>query len=204
MTWYTYQKNERKKAPSKVESVGKAQLGGPFELVSMTGEPVTDKDYHGKFVLLYFGFTYCPDICPNELLKLGAALKAYEAENPDLPKIQPLFITVDPRRDTVAQCRAYCQDFHPRLQALTGTPEQIARITRAYRVYFNDVGVRDEDDDDYVVDHSIVMYFLGEDGEFIDFFPQLCEAPEIASRMAETVRERLEADGRLKKQWSLW
>ena len=151
-------------------------------------------------MLLYFGFTFCPDICPNELVKMGRAIDILE-EDADLPKVVPIFITVDPHRDSVAQMKEYVKDFHPRTLALTGTAEQVARATRAFRVYFSNVDHRDEDDDDYVgaygaggrardasnaaiaslehvcsvfaVDHSIVMYFMDREGEFVKFFPQV-------------------------------
>ena len=100
-------------------------------------------------MLLYFGFTFCPDICPNELVKMGRALDILE-EDSSLPKVVPIFITVDPHRDSVAQMKEYVKDFHPRTVALTGTADQVARATRAFRVYFSNVDHRDEDDDDYV------------------------------------------------------
>ena len=109
---------------------------------------------------MYFGFTFCPDICPNELVKMGRALDMLDAQ-PDLPKIRPIFITVDPYRDTVAQMAAYAKDFHPRTVALTGTPDQVARATRAFRVYFSNVDHREEGDDDYV-------------GEYLAHLPHHC------------------------------
>lgn len=137
-------------ASSKVESTGKALLGGPFELVDHEGKPVTDASLRGEYVLLYFGFTFCPDICPNELVKMGQVLQMLD-RNPALPKVRPVFISVDPRRDTVAQLAAYLKDFHPRMVGLTGTPAQVSRVAKAYRVYFAEGGhTSDEDDEDYI------------------------------------------------------
>lgn len=144
----------------------------------------------GEYTLLYFGFTFCPDICPNELVKMGRVIDLLDAQ-PELPRVRPIFITVDPYRDTVEQMDAYAKDFHPRTEALTGTPDQVGRATRAFRVYFSNVDHRDEDDDDYVVDHSIVMYLMDRQGEFLKFYPQMSEAPEIAESIAEQMREQL-------------
>lgn len=107
----------------------------------------------------------------------------------------PVFITVDPHRDTVEQMRAYKQDFHPTMLALTGTPQQVSRVTKSYRVYFSDTMHRDEDDEDYIVDHSIALYLMGPDGKFMDFYPQLTEPEEAAADIGIKMRERLSKEG---------
>lgn len=173
-------------AKGKVESFGKPALGGPWSLVDSEGKPVTDADFRGEYVLMYFGFTFCPDICPNELVKMGKVVQALDAQK-NLPKLTPIFVTLDPHRDTVAQMAAYRKDFHPRMLALTGTPGQIARVAKAFRVYFSDVD-REDDADDYIVDHSIVMYLMGPDGEFREFFTQLSEPHEIIDKIGAIMR----------------
>lgn len=169
-------------ATSKVVSVGKPLLGGPWTLVdSASRTAVTDASYRGKYTLLYFGFTHCPDICPNELVRIGDVLDKLAKEN--APEVVPLFITVDPNRDTIAQMLEYKKDFHPSFQMLTGTRSQIADITKAYRVYFTKANENDDDDDDYLVDHSIVMYLVGPDGEFLDFFTQSARVDDIVTKI---------------------
>ena len=98
---------------TQVQSTGKPLLGGPFTLVDMHGKPVTDKDFHGSFVMLYFGFCHCPDICPSELVKVGMITKKL-AETLGAGVVKPVFISVDPDRDSLAQLRHYAKDFHPR------------------------------------------------------------------------------------------
>ncbi len=189
-----YYQSEKKRLQTqtvtgKVTSVGKPLLGGPWTLVDCaTGTCVTDASFHGKPILLYFGFTHCPDICPNELVRLGDVLDSLP---PALQKeLVPLFITVDPARDTVAQMNAYQKDFHPKLRMLCGTPDQIKDVTKAYRVYFSKADeMEDEDkddeleDEDYLVDHSIVMYLVGPTGEFLDFFTQSARVEDIVKKI---------------------
>ena len=114
MGYYRMKWDEKeKRVASDVTSTGKPALGGPFTLVDMHGHPVTDKDFHGKFVLLYFGFCHCPDICPSELVKVGAIAKKLESKL-GAGVVKPVFVSVDPDRDSLAQLRHYAQDFHPR------------------------------------------------------------------------------------------
>ncbi|EQC27550.1 hypothetical protein SDRG_14607 [Saprolegnia diclina VS20] len=189
-----YYKNEKDRLQTqttgKVTTVGKALLGGPWTLVDCaSGTCVTDASFRGKHTILYFGFTHCPDICPNELVRLGEVLDKV----PDLD-IEPLFITVDPARDTVAQMEAYKQDFHPKLRMLCGTPDMIKDVTKAYRVYFTKADETEVDDDaeedeEYLVDHSIVMYLIGPDGEFMDFFTQSARVDDIVKKIRTLVQQ---------------
>lgn len=168
-------------ASTRVESVGKAMLGGPWSLVDAGGRPVTSGDLLGKYVLLYFGFTFCPDICPNELVKMARVTDALDKLPAFKDRIVPVFISLDPHRDTCAQVGAYCADFHPKMLGLTGTPGQVAAAAKAYRVYFSEVDKSDEaGDEDYLVDHSIVIYLLGPDGEFVTFFTQMMCVERVA------------------------
>lgn len=122
---------------TKQKTVGKPSLGGPWTLVDSEGQPVTEASMRSKFALLYFGFTRCPDICPSELVKVGKVLDLLGTEVAG-NTLETLFISVDPQRDTVKQLREYAQDFHPTIKYLTGTADQIAETTKAFRVYVYD------------------------------------------------------------------
>lgn len=165
MKVHFYEISNASKAVKEGPSAGKAAIGGPFNLVNHDGKRVTEKDFKGKWTLVYFGFTHCPDICPDELLKLAAAIdKIKEKAGID---IVPVFISVDPERDTIEQVREYVKEFHPKLVGLTGTPDEIKKVARAYRVYYMKTA---EEDSDYLVDHSIVMYLMDPNMEFVKFF----------------------------------
>lgn len=146
-------------------SAGKAAIGGPFNLVNHDGKSVTDKDFLGKWNLIYFGFTHCPDICPDELQKLAAAVDKIK-EKAGI-EIVPVFISVDPERDNVEQVREYVKEFHPKLVGLTGKPDEIKKAARAYRVYYMKT---EEEGSDYLVDHSIIMYLMDPNMGFVKFF----------------------------------
>lgn len=172
------------------EIVGTPKLGGPWTLVGPTGEVVSSTHFCGKYQLLYFGFSFCPDVCPQELEKQSLVLEQLDKEFG--PIIQPIFITVDPARDTVAQVQAYCQAFHPRLLGLTGTPEQIKKVTRAFRVYYNQ-GIR-TDDEDYMVDHSIIQYLMGKNGKFKDFYGRNLTVTEMTNKIRKIILEDQETE----------
>ncbi|CAO2585189.1 Protein SCO1 homolog, mitochondrial, partial [Lemmus lemmus] len=166
----------------------KALLGGPFSLTAHDGEPKTDKDYLGQWVLIYFGFTHCPDLCPEELEKMIQVVDEIDSI-PSLPNLTPLFITIDPERDTKEAISTYVKEFSPKLVGLTGTKEEIDGVARAYRVYYSP-GPKDEDED-YKVDHIIIMYLIGPDGEFLDYFGQNKKASEIAGLIAAHMRSHM-------------
>ncbi|CAE7534626.1 Sco1, partial [Symbiodinium microadriaticum] len=170
-----------------VRSVGKPALGGPFVLYDQDGKGVTDASFKNQFTLLYFGFTHCPDICPSELVKVGKVIKELEMKK-TLP-LKPVYISVDPARDTISQLKHYSQDFHPSFSFLTGTRDQIERATRAYRVYFSKVDQNDDVDEDYLVDHSIVLYLLDPDGEFVEFYTQSMQVSDIVQSIAKHMKE---------------
>lgn len=174
---------ESSRATVTQERIGTPKLGGPWTLYGRRGEPVTSEDLKGRYLLMYFGFSFCPDICPQEMEK--ASLAVARVEEKLGPVLQPVFITVDPKRDSVAQVDDYCREFHPRLLGLTGTPEMIKKVTRAFRVYYNEGLVSTEED--YLVDHSIIHYFMGTNGKFIDFFGKNMTAEEMASKMIKQI-----------------
>lgn len=138
-------------------------VGGPFALVSGDGKPVSDKDFRGKYMLVYFGYTFCPDVCPTTLNTVADAL---DKLGPKAGRIRPLFITVDPRRDTPAVVKQFAAAFGPRVEGLTGSAEQIAVVAKAYRVYYTEHRTG-SGRDDYTMDHSSVLYLMGPDGRFI-------------------------------------
>lgn len=160
--------------------------GGAFSLVNDLGEPVSDADYRGRYMLIYFGYSWCPDVCPVELLKMGRALDLAEADGVALDRIAPLFITIDPERDTVDMLHRYLVMFHPRITGLTGTPEAIEAVTRAFRIHRRRVPAAESGIDPangYLMDHSSLILLMGRDGRFLDFFSGRETAEEIAAAL---------------------
>ncbi|XP_039560511.1 protein SCO2 homolog, mitochondrial [Passer montanus] len=157
-----------------------------FQLRDAAGTPRTKADFRGRWVLLYFGFTHCPDVCPEQLERLGRAVGLLERDAA-LPPLQPLFVTVDPERDDAAALARYLRDFHPRLLGLTGSPEQVRAAAAAFRVYVS-AGPRDADGD-YLVDHSVLTFLLDPDGAFRDCYGRSRSAEELA----RSVRAHMEA-----------
>ncbi|XP_075582328.1 LOW QUALITY PROTEIN: protein SCO2 homolog, mitochondrial [Pelecanus crispus] len=180
------EKAQRQRARRRAELRALALGQGDFQLLDQAGRARCKGDFRGQWVLLYFGFTHCPDICPEELEKLSRAVTLLERE-PGLPPVQPLFITVDPERDDVAAVARYVRDFHPRLLGLTGSPEEVRAAGQAYRVYAS-AGPKDEDGD-YVVDHTVLIYLLGPDGLFLDYYGR----SKTDVQIAQSVRRHMEA-----------
>ena len=162
-------------------SSGTAAIGGPFTLTDQTGKAVTDKTYAGKYELIYFGYTFCPDACPTDLQVMSSALDMLGSE---AARIQPIFITIDPERDTVPVMADYVSHFHPSLIGLTGTPEQTAAAAKAYRVYYKKAPSPVEGGV-YLMDHSSFTYLMGPDGGFLESFAPGTDPEDMARRVRE-------------------
>jgi protein SCO1/2 len=158
-------------------------IGGPFSLVNGDGKPVTDRDFRGRYMLVYFGYTYCPDVCPTTLNQVADAI---DRLGPNAARVQPVFITVDPQRDDPAAVKQFVAAFSPHLVGLTGSPEQIAQVAREYRVYYS---VRRSGDapGDYTVDHSSVLYLMDKQGRFV----APIRADESGAEMAADIAKHL-------------
>lgn len=158
-------------------TTGKALIGGAFSMVNQDGKPVTDKDFRGKYMLIYFGYTFCPDVCPTELQVITGALEQLgDAAN----NIQPVFVSVDPERDTPAVMKDYISNFYPGMIGLTGNAKQVSAIARAYRVYYSKVTEKGSAADEYTMDHSSIIYLMGPDGSFVKHFSYGTDAAALA------------------------
>ena len=161
---------------------GEALIGGPFQLTDQDGNAVTDQTYKGKMMLIYFGFTYCPDACPTALGVMSAALDQLDVA---ADRVVPMLITVDPARDTPEVLKDYVSNFHPRMVGLTGTPEQIAEVAKAYRVYFQKASGATAED--YLMDHTLLIYLMDGEGKYLTHFGPDAKPEQIA----EEIRKNL-------------
>ena len=154
-------------------------VGGPFSLIDGDGHPVTDQTWRGKYMLVYFGYTFCPDVCPTTLSNVADAI---DKLGPRADRLQALFVTVDPKRDTASVVKQYAAAFSPRITGLTGSPAQIAAAAKAYRVYYAEHRTG-PGPADYSMDHSSVLYLMGPDGRFIAPVRADQTGPEIATAL---------------------
>lgn len=161
-------------------STGEALVGGPFTLVNQKGETVTAQSFAGKPMLLFFGYTYCPDVCPTELQVMAEALKQLGDKGKD---IQPILVSIDPARDTPEVLASYVSNFGEQFVGLTGTPEQVKVIADAYRVFYAKVENKD-DPAAYLMDHSSIIYLMGTDGKFLKHFTYSTDAKALADGIA--------------------
>lgn len=163
---------------------GKALIGGPFTLVDQDGKTVSDRDFRGKLMFIYFGYTFCPDVCPTELQTMTLALD--ELSERERTRVQPLLITIDPERDTPAVLKEYMTNFHPAFRALTGSDEQVRGAVRAYRAYAAKAK-ETAGSGDYLMDHSSFIYLMDGKGEYLTHFRPGQKETEIA----KTIRSHL-------------
>lgn len=179
--------NQEGQRPAGAMDIAGTQVGGPFTLTNQDGERTTEATFAGDYKLIYFGFTYCPAICPTELQKMARTLRILEQGNPELAqKIQPIFISVDPGRDTPEVVKDYIGLFHPRLVGLTGTEPQVEQVKRAYRIFATKV--QTEEMQDYTVDHSSFTYFMGPDDEMLGIYRMNDTAQDMAADIENKMR----------------
>jgi protein SCO1/2 len=162
---------------------GSAAIGGAFTLTNTEGQTVTEQDLLGNWSLVYFGFTYCPDICPTTLLSMSQALDGLGQLS---DRVTPVFITVDPARDTVDVMKAYAENFHPRLIALTGTQEQTDKAAKAYKVFYK--LQKEEGNADYLVDHSGFAYLMNPQGQYVTHFTHSDNAETMMTILTKYIR----------------
>lgn len=163
---------------------GEALVGGPYSLTRHDGVKVSEKTFEGGYTLYFFGYTFCPDVCPAGLQVMTAAL---EQLGPAADKVQPVFVTIDPQRDTQRVLAEYVSNFHPRLVGLTGSAQEIAKVAKAYRVYYAKAGDGAQDQD-YLMDHSSILYLMGPDGKFVKHFTYSTDVDALA----EAIRAAIE------------
>ncbi|ORX70203.1 SCO1 protein [Linderina pennispora] len=184
------QQERKQKQHGEQQTVGKPNVGGPFSLTNQDGNPLTNADLQGKFALIYFGFCHCPDICPDELDKIGEALEILDRNPATKDTIQPVFITCDPQRDSPEAIKKYLTEFHPKFIGLTGSVDQVRSACKAFRVYFSKPP-KVEEGQDYLVDHSIFSYFMDPDGQFIDVYGKDKSALGMASDIEHRITQFL-------------
>ena len=164
-----------------------AKIGGPFTLTNQDGERTSEAEFNGQYRIIYFGYSYCPDVCPVDLANIMLGLKQAEKENPALAqKIQPIFISIDPERDTPAVLKQYVSAFHPRLIGLTGSAEEIADVAEKYLIIY-DIR-KDEAASEYLVDHSRQAYLFGPQGEPLALLPFDGTPQDVAAEIIRWVR----------------
>ncbi len=163
-----------------------ARIGGPFTLVNQNGARTSNRDFDGRYRLMYFGYTYCPDVCPVDLQKLMAGYAQLEKSDPAVAaRIAPIFVSIDPARDTPPVLKQYVAAFHPKLTGLTGTPEQIAATAKTFAVIYSKEG--EPGASDYLMNHSRIAYLFGPEGEPIALVPHDGTPQAIAAELKRWV-----------------
>jgi protein SCO1 len=171
-------------SPAIQSSPAGTSIGGPFLLTATDGKAVSSGDFQGKHLLVFFGFTNCPDICPSGLQQISAAL---DKLGPDAEAIVPLFITLDPERDTPEKIGSYLKSFHPRIIGLSGSADAVAAAAKAYRVYSKKVETGSQPAD-YSIDHSSFIYVMSREGKYIKHFRHNQDAGHLASGILEAIK----------------
>ena len=164
---------------------GRALIGGPFSLSDTDGKRVTDRDFRGKLMLVFFGYTHCPDVCPTEMQNMADVM---EKLGPDAKQVAPVFISVDPVRDTPELLAAYVKNFSPLITGLTGSQDEVVSAAKAYRVYFKKA---DGSTDNYTVDHSVFVYLMDRDGNYLTHF--MFNTP--AETMVSVIKKHISGSG---------
>lgn len=176
----------RKRIAEQTKGIGKAKVGGPFDLIDQDGNRFTSEDLLGKYALVYFGFTHCPDICPDELDKMAVMIDLVKNKCGNV--LRPIFITCDPARDTPAVTKEYLHEFHPDIIGLTGEYENIKQTCKAYRVYFS-TPPNVTPGQDYLVDHSIYFYLMDPEGDFVEAIGRNFTAEEAAKVIQSHIKD---------------
>ncbi|KAK7202104.1 cytochrome c oxidase assembly factor [Novymonas esmeraldas] len=171
-----------------VEARGRPALGGPFVLVNTHGVPVSQAAFLGSWAFFYFGFTHCPEICPVELNRMSHVVDAVHAARPQ-ERIAPLFVSCDPRRDSLEAIAEYLSVFHPSFTGLVGTPAQVDGACRSYRIYYSLPTEEDAQQADYLIDHSIAIFLFDPQGRFVDFFGNRYDEREITEKVLRYMTE---------------
>jgi cytochrome oxidase Cu insertion factor (SCO1/SenC/PrrC family) len=169
--------------PSREKGSGIALVGGPFSMINQNGEAVTEKNFAGQYMLVFFGFTFCPDVCPTQLQVMTEALNQMGSK---ADKITPVFVSVDPERDTPQAVKTYVSNFHPRMVGLTGSSEQVQQMTKAYRVFYQKVE-NAKRPQDYTMDHSAILYLMGPDGAFKGHFTAENDPAKLAAEIVKII-----------------
>lgn len=183
-TGYTQSSQATRSLPPGVPAFAKANVGGPFEVVDHGGRTVTHEDFLGQYTVYYFGFTFCPDVCPTELSVIASAV---DLLGDAAEQVQPVFVTIDPERDTPEMMADYVDLFHPRMIGLTGSMEQVAELANQFRVYYQKV--EDDDFQYYLMDHTSFIYVMDPNGENAALVPPGTTADQLAA----FIRSQLDA-----------
>lgn len=173
----------------KIVSTGQAIVGGPFHLIDQNGDPVSDHTYRGRYMLIYFGYTFCPDVCPTTL---GVMAGAMDKLGHEADKVVPIFITVDPKRDTPKVLKQYVAAFGPRFVGLTGNEADITQVEKAYHVYARDVPLEAGSSisgkkSAYAVNHSSVIYLMGPDGQLVSYYDNPLSPDQLAAAIKQHI-----------------
>ncbi|KAK5221698.1 Cu-binding protein [Exophiala xenobiotica] len=187
--YFQYEKArlERKRIVEMSKGYGKPKVGGSFTLKDLDGNDFTEKDLLGKYSMIYFGFSHCPDICPDELDKMGEAIDIIQERAPNC--MRSIFISCDPNRDTPEVLRRYLAEFHPSIQGLSGTWEQTKNVCKQYRVYFSTPPKLEPGEEDYLVDHSIYFYVMDPEGDFVECIGRQDTPESAAAIVLEHIRD---------------
>ena len=176
--WY-----ESEKVPGlgRVVSTGQADVGGPFRLTGQDGKSVTDQDFRGRYMLIYFGYSFCPDVCPTTLSVMAQALEKIGGRS---RQVAPIFITIDPERDTPKVLEDYVKAFGPSFVGLTGSADEIKAVEKKYRVY---AVKKPLEGGNYGMDHSSVIYLMGPDGKLVSFYDEAISPDDLAKELKQKI-----------------